>query len=70
MCITSNEYAYILGARVFEKHIALEEGVDFQSAVSSNKIETIKKRLDYLELILNIDSKEIFNMNEKEMPEW
>lgn len=70
MCITSNEYAYILGARVFEKHIALEEGVeriDFQSAVSSNKIETIKKRLDYLELILNIDSKEIFNMNEKEV---
>lgn len=70
MCITSNEYAYILGARVFEKHITFEEGVeriDFQSAVSSEKMETIKRRLDYLESILNIDSKEIFNINEKEL---
>lgn len=70
MCITSNEYAYILGARIFEKHITFEEGVeriDFQSAVSCEKIEKIRKRLDYLESILNIDSKEIFNMSEKEL---
>lgn len=70
MCVTSNEYAYILGARVFEKHIAYEEGIeriDFQSAVSSEKIVTIRKKLDYLESILNIDSKETFNMSEKEV---
>jgi len=70
MCITSNEYAYILGARVFEKHIAYEEGIeriDFQSAVSSEKIVTIRKKLDYLESILNIDPKETFNMSEKEL---
>jgi sialic acid synthase SpsE len=70
MCVTSNEYAYILGARIFEKHIALEEGVeriDYQSAVSSEKIKTIKKRLNYLESILNIGPRELFDMNEKEV---
>lgn len=70
MTITSNEYAYILGARVFEKHIALEEGkerIDYQSAVSAKKINLIKKRLDYLQSILNINSQEIFKMNEKEI---
>lgn len=70
MAVTSNEYAYILGARIFEKHIALEEGVeriDYQSAVSYKKIQTIKKRLDYLESILNINSREYFDMSEKEV---
>ena len=70
MAVTSNEYAYILGARIFEKHIALEEGIeriDYQSAVSSVKIQTIKKRLDYLESLFNINSQEIFSMSEKEV---
>lgn len=70
MTITSNEYAYILGARVFEKHIALEEGkerIDYQSAVSAKKINLIKKRLDYLQSILNFNSEELFKMNEKEI---
>lgn len=70
MAVVSNEYAYILGARVFEKHIALEEGIeriDYQSAVSSEKIQTIKKRLDYLQSILNINSQELFKMSEKEI---
>lgn len=70
MCILSNEYAYILGARFFEKHITLNEGikrVDFESAVSCDKIKIIKKRLDYLETIMNIDQKEIFSMNYKEL---
>lgn len=70
VCVTSNEYAYILGARIFEKHIALEEGagrIDYQSAISSEKIKTIKKRLDYLESILNIGTRELFDMSEKEV---
>ncbi|PHO10269.1 hypothetical protein CPG37_04280 [Malaciobacter canalis] len=70
MAVTSNEYAYILGARIFEKHIALEEGVeriDYQSAVSSEKIQAIKKRLDYLESLFNINSQEVFSMSEKEV---
>lgn len=70
IAVTSNEYAYILGARIFEKHIAFEEGkdrIDFQSAVSSEKIRDIIKKLDYLETILNIDSKNIFDMSDKEV---
>jgi len=70
MSTISNEYAYILGARFFEKHITLEEGlerVDYQSAVSCEKIQNIKKSLDYLESILNINPQDLFNMNEKEV---
>ena len=70
MAIVSNEYAYILGARTFEKHIALEEGkerIDFQSAVSAEKILTIKKRLDFLDKLLNLDKNDLFVMNEKEV---
>ena len=40
--VTSNEYAYLLGARVFEKHITLEEGVkriDYESSVGADKIK-------------------------------
>jgi N,N'-diacetyllegionaminate synthase len=69
MAITSNEYAYILGARVFEKHIAIEEGedrIDFQSAVSSDKINVIKTKLENLDTLLNIDENLLFDMTDKE----
>ena len=69
MAITSNEYAYILGARVFEKHIAVEEGkdrIDFQSAVSSDKIKVIKTKLENLDTLLNIDENLLFDMTDKE----
>jgi len=55
MSIKSSEYAYILGARVFEKHITVSEGkerIDFQSAVGSEKIMEMIKALDYLNKIL------------------
>lgn len=70
MAIISNEYAYILGARVFEKHIALDEGkdrIDYQSAVSFEKINIIKNKLEYLESVLNVKVKDLFVMSEKEV---
>jgi N,N'-diacetyllegionaminate synthase len=69
MAITSNEYAYILGARIFEKHITINEGcdrIDFQSAVSSIKIKKIKKNLSYLESLKLEDSGVLSSMNDKE----
>lgn len=50
-CISSNEWAYILGARFFEKHITVAEGADrwdFQSAMGVEKFLELKKRLDFL----------------------
>ena len=70
MAISSNEYAYVLGARTFEKHIALEEGkerIDFQSAVGVEKILSIKTKLDFLDRVLSIDENSLFVMNEKEV---
>ncbi len=70
MAITSNEYAYILGARVFEKHLALEEGkerIDFQSAVGAEKLSTIKEKLVFLDKLLSLDKNNLFKMNEKEV---
>ncbi len=69
MAITSNEYAYILGARIFEKHITINEGcdrIDSQSAVSSVKIKKIKKNLLYLEKLKLEDSEGLASMNDKE----
>ena len=69
MAITSNEYAYILGARIFEKHITIDEGcdrIDSQSAVSPVKIKKIKKNLLYLEKLKLEDSEELASMNDKE----
>jgi len=46
--ITSNEWAYLLGARVFEKHLALIEGadrLDKEAAVGSEKFTQICRRL-------------------------
>lgn len=46
MSIVSNEYAYLLGARVFEKHLTLDEGkkrVDFEAAIGPEKNEDNKK---------------------------
>lgn len=51
------EYAYLLGARVFEKHITLNEGiqrVDYESAVGKEKIVKIINNLKIAEdLIAN-----------------
>lgn len=56
MRIKASEYAYLLGATIFEKHITLQEGVkrvDFESAIDSktfkkyiNSIRRIGKTID------------------------
>ena len=70
MAISSNEYAYILGARVFEKHISVNEGeerIDFQSAVSAATITKIRNNLLYIEGLELERSEDIFSMNDKEV---
>lgn len=50
--IKSNEYARILGATVFEKHITTNEGeprIDYESAVGAAKIKKIIKALKFIE---------------------
>ena len=67
--ILSNEYAYILGARVFEKHISIDEGkqrIDYQSAISSTKIQTIIGRLVNLESTLKFNDDSLFELSEVE----
>ncbi|MDB4060499.1 N-acetylneuraminate synthase family protein [Vicingaceae bacterium] len=69
--IISNEYAYLLGARIFEKHITINEGeerIDFESAVSSRKLIKIKERLEFLDSkILNYSAEELLEISEPEL---
>jgi len=68
MAVVSNEYAYLLGARMFEKHISLDEGIDridYQSAVSAEKMATIVSKLNYLDKLLDIGDQ--FEMTEAEV---
>lgn len=54
--ITSLEYAYLLGARVFEKHVALtagEERVDFSAAVGTEALDEIATKLNFIERYIN-----------------
>lgn len=56
MGISANEYAYLLGATIFEKHITVQEGIkrtDFEAAMSEQKVEEICKRLNRLYQIVN-----------------
>lgn len=73
--IISNEYAYILGARYFEKHLTLDEGkerLDFQSAIGTEKMKQVVDRLHFLdqkvftfndEQLLAVEGKEIVYRN-------
>jgi len=50
--VLSNDYARLLGATVFEKHVTINEGedrVDAASAVSPHKISEIIDRLNFIE---------------------
>jgi len=60
------EYAYTMGARVFEKHITLEKGkkrVDYDSAVDYRDILNLRKKLDKIVKVLGNDS---FDLNDAE----
>lgn len=68
--ITSNDYAYLLGATFFEKHITLKEGterVDSASAVSPGKIQEIIENVSFLTENVTISAEDAFDLNEKEM---
>ncbi|MBE0471565.1 MAG: N-acetylneuraminate synthase family protein [Methyloprofundus sp.] len=69
MAIISNDYAYVLGARIFEKHIAIEEGkerTDWQSAVSGDKIKRVIERLNYLSKVFGWKKESLFEIDGKE----
>ncbi|MFW9972732.1 MAG: N-acetylneuraminate synthase family protein [Candidatus Odinarchaeota archaeon] len=62
------EYAYILKARFFEKHIVLEKGekrVDYESAITANEFIEMRKRIN--RLINIIGDGDILNLNIKEI---
>lgn len=68
--IRSNEYAYLLGATFFEKHITLEEGnerVDSASAVTPDKIQKIIENISFLADNVTISAEDAFDLNEKEI---
>ena len=77
--IISNDYAYLLGATFFEKHITIDEGkerLDYQSAVGKNKLKEVVSRLTYLdkqvfrhtqELLLIPENKEIVYRNRQKV---
>ena len=67
--ISSNNYARILGATYFEKHITTAEGidrVDFSAAVGPDKIEQIIKNINFIEESILTDFISSFSFNEKE----
>lgn len=66
--ILSNDYARLLGATVFEKHVTIIEGserVDAASAVSPSKISEIIHRLDFIEkFIINKENSFVMEVEE------
>lgn len=68
--IYSNDYAYLLGARIFEKHITIIEGenrVDYDSAVSKDKLIKIINNLTTLHNITNITEDELLKLDVPEI---
>jgi sialic acid synthase SpsE len=67
--VLSNDYARLLGATVFEKHVTINEGedrVDAASAVSPSKISEIIDRLKFIEEYI-INKENSFIMEEEEI---
>jgi N,N'-diacetyllegionaminate synthase len=68
-CIKSNEYARLLGATIFEKHITIQEGMkrtDFQSAVNKQKIKEIITNLAFIDQYILNSATEQLSMKEAE----
>jgi sialic acid synthase SpsE len=63
-----NDIAFILGSRLFEKHIVVEKGekrIDYESGIESEDFIKMRKRLNELKEI--IGDGELSNLNEKEL---
>lgn len=68
--ILSNEYARLLGATVFEKHVTLNEGierVDYNSAISFEKMKQIIERINFIESYILKDKNAAYELNDKEL---
>ena len=68
--IKSLEYGYILGARVFEKHITCAVGkhrVDYESAVGAEKFKEIEGKLGYLEKLFSDSLSVSIELSENEI---
>ncbi|WP_268123779.1 N-acetylneuraminate synthase family protein [Roseivirga pacifica] len=69
--VRSNSWAFILGARFFEKHLTLNEGkerIDYNSAVGPEKFKEIINELKYLnDEILNKPSEALNDLNAAEL---
>jgi N,N'-diacetyllegionaminate synthase len=68
--VKSFEYAYLLGARVFEKHLTCNEGVarvDYEAAVGYDKMVTIREKLLFLDELIGHGPNELFSLSEKEV---
>lgn len=62
------EYSYLMGARIFEKHITLTKGekrVDYEAAVGYRDILTLREKLDKLRRVLGEGSR--FSLNNAEI---
>lgn len=62
------EYSYLMGARIFEKHLTLKKGekrVDYEAAVGYNDILGLREKLDKLISALGEGSR--FNLNKAEI---
>lgn len=69
--VISNEYAYILGATYFEKHLTLDEGkerLDYQSAIGVEKMKQVVDRLAYLDdKVFNFNDVQLLKVEGKEI---
>lgn len=68
--IQSLVYAYLLGAKVFEKHITCQEGTpktDYESAIGLEKMKKIKMELDRIVSILSYEEKDYLSLNRQEL---
>lgn len=70
MGVKANDIAYALGARYFEKHLSLAEGVqrvDYEAAVGEEKLARIVSSLNLLEQAIGMDGDDVFEMTEAEL---
>lgn len=68
--VKSNEYARLLGATMFEKHITLNEGeerVDFSAAIGQVKMSEVIKKIDFIEKYILTDEHVSFELTENEI---
>jgi len=67
--VKSNEYARLLGATIFEKHITLSEGkerVDYSAAINGKSIHLVKENLNFIDQFVLSDFVSSFEFTKEE----